>query len=272
MMLQALLLLVPMATTAFMQLNPMPQNPFLNDIVAAQDNQRLQINLDIGKEGASSRLAIKGMVFDLDKKEATGHHVQMPGKNGPHPNLSTGIRSLKRVKDGEFVTQMGMQFVKTIKGAWELIWRKDSPAGVLVCGFEIAEDYRRNDASLSKGRVYMSFPIWTKDTLEDAQKEKHRVIQREKELAGAREEALAKSKGTANPIMKALHLRNAYAAMERINLQPDMQHIPASDEVLSMQDGLLITAKGLVWSKSLPRGPQILLGSANLVPVVPVLE
>ena len=47
-----------------------------------------------------------------------------------------------------------------------------------------------------------------------------------------------------------------------------MELVPNDDEVLAIQDDLLVTTKGLVWSKVLPRGEQILLGTANLAPVI----
>ena len=45
----------------------------------------------------------------------------------------------------------GSENVNAMKGGWEIIWKKDAPAGSLVAGFEIDRDYQRNAATLEKG-------------------------------------------------------------------------------------------------------------------------
>jgi hypothetical protein len=249
----------------------MPVKPGLRELVDAQPDQRLSLNLNIGKEGDSSRLAITGMVLDLNRDNADeNEHVSMPGKNGPHPKLSSGIRRLNLIKEGSFISMKGTEVVKTLKGGWEMVWRKDVPAGVLLCGFEIPEDYKRNDATLPKGRIYMSFPVWTKETLAYAQSEKERILKRAEECIDEKNQELAKSQATNNPLAKALHYRNAYAAVEKYLLQPvkRMKEVPEADEVFALQENLLLTTKGLVWTKSLPLGEQVLLGTVNLSPVL----
>ena len=66
--------------------------------------------------------------------------------------------------------------------------------------------------------------------------------------------------------MKALHYRNAYAAQEKNWNQPVKRYdmVPEEDEVLTLQDDLLLTTKGLLWSKTLPIGEQVLLGTATI--------
>jgi len=242
----------------------------LKAMADAQKTQKISINLDIGKEGDNSRLAITGMTVDLHHAHADYEHVAMPGENGPHPKLSSGSRKLDLVKPGEFVSLTGSKLVKAMKGCWELVWKKDAPAGALLCGFEIPEEYKRNDASLSAGRVYLSFPIWTKETLAYAREQKKNVLERAAEALKEKDEELEKYQAHPNPLMKALHYRNAYLAAEKYWLQPvkAMQQVPEEDEVLELQNDLFCTTKGLVWSKTLPRGAQVLLGTANLV-VVP---
>jgi hypothetical protein len=244
----------------------MLRKPGLNELVESQPEQRLAVSLDIGKEGGTSRMAIKGIVLDLSKNNADYEHIAMPGTNGPHSKLSGGIRSLNIIKEGYFINNRGTQVVKTMKGCWELVWKKDAPAGALLCGFEVPEEYKRNEATLPKGRMYLSFPVWTKETLAFARSEKVRIIERAKECLGARDEELAKMDATPNPLMKALYYRNAYAAVEQYYMQPlkRLESIPDEGDIIAIQDDLFLTTKGLVWSKNLPRGEQVLLGAARL--------
>jgi hypothetical protein len=173
------------------------------------------------------------------------------------------------VKPGEFVSLTGSKLVQAIKGCWELVWKKDSPAGALLCGFEIPEEYRRNDASLSAGRVYLSFPVWTRETLTYAREQKKSVLEKAAEALKEKDEELEKYQAHPNPLMKALHYRNAYAAAEKYWMQPVkvMEQVPEEDEVFELQTDLFCTTRGLVWSKSLPHGQQILLGTANLAAI-----
>jgi hypothetical protein len=265
-----LFLVTPLAA-GFIIPEMMPVKPGLRELVDAQPDQRLSLHLNIGREGDASRLTITGMVLDLNRDNADeNEHVSMPGKNGPHPKLSSGIRRLNLIKEGSFISMMGTEVVKTLKGCWEMVWRKDAPAGALLCGFEIPEEYKRNDATLPKGRIYMSFPVWTKETLAYAKSEKERILKRAEECLIERNQELAKYQATNNPLTKALHYRNAYAAAEKYSMQPvkRMKEVPEADEVIALQDNLLLTTKGLVWTKPLPRGEQVLLGTVNLSPVL----
>lgn len=248
----------------------MAPQPGLAELMDSQRDQRLSVDLEIGEEGEAPRMAIQGLRFDLKKKDADYEHIKMPGTNGPHPKLSTGIRTLELIKEGHFINNMGTQIVKTLKGCWEVVWKKDAPAGVLLCGFEIPEEYKRNDAKLPAGKIYMSFPVWTKETLDFGRNEKERILNRAKECIEEKNEELTKMQETANPLMKALHYRNAYAAAEKYWLQPlkQMNLVPDENEVVKIQDDLFLTTKGLVWSKALPSGPQRLLGTANLATVI----
>jgi hypothetical protein len=164
---------------------------------------------------------------------------------------------------------MGSQLVKTMKGCWEVCWKRDATAGSLVCGFEVSEDYKRNDAVLPMGRIYLSFPVWTEDGLTFARGEKQRIAERGTESLAEKQEEMRKMKETNNPLMKALYYRNACAAAEKYSLLPrldsvQMKMIPDENDIMKLQDDLLLTTKGLVWSKDLTRGKQILLGTANV--------
>jgi hypothetical protein len=188
--------------------------------------------------------------------------------NGPNPKLSSGARKLDIIQEGRFIDTSGTRRVKTLKGCWEVVWRKDAPAGALICGFEVPEEYSRNGASLSSGRMYMSFPLWTQEGLAEGMERKQYVLKRVKECIEERDEELMKMEQTNNPLMKALHYRNAYAAMEAYYMQPisSLQHVPDEGETLQFDEDLFLTTRGLIWKKDmLSRGSQVLLGGANIV-------
>eukprot|EP00980_Cylindrotheca_fusiformis_P004059 scaffold880_cov132-Cylindrotheca_fusiformis.AAC.55 len=252
--------------SGFINFNGPEQAPGLMQIIDAQSVQRLSINLDIGGEQDESHLVIRDVVFDLFKDAPVSEHVKMPGINGPHPKLSSGVRRLDIIEGGHYISLKGMETIKTSKSCWELNWKKDSLAGALVCGMEILEDYERNEATLAKGRIYLSFPVWHQEGLDSARSEKERVTKNAEEALQLKNEEMSKYQETNNPIMKALHYRNAYAAAETYFLQPikQMEMVPAEDEVLELQDDLFLTTKGLIWSKALPAGHQVLLGSATI--------
>ena len=249
--------------------------PGLKQLIDAQTEKRLKINLEIGtKADDEVRLAVKGLVMDLFSNPTDYEHVPMPGVNGPNPKLSSDTRKLNIVKEGYFITSTGSEMVQTKKGCWEIVWRKDSPAGSLLCGFEVPKEYKRNDATLPKGRIYLSFPVWTKDTLAFAHAEKDRILAEAKKCIDDKNEEIAKMQATGNILEKAWHYRNACAAVEKYSFQPlkSMEMIPDKDEVVALQDELFLTTKGTVWLKVLPYGKQVLLGSASATLVTVTAE
>ena len=239
------------------------------DVANAQPDVNLKVLLNIGEEKAESKLPIRGMEFVLQNHKAEYEHVKLPGADGPHPNLSTGHRTLNMVKEGEFIDVVGTKIVRTLKGCWEMIWKEGATAGSLLCGFEIPEEYKRNDASLPKGRIYFHFPIWTKETLEFARAKKEEIETLCKQKLKAKNEALEKYVNTKNLFMKALHYRDACQAVAEYTDLPryKIEIVPDENEVIPLQDDLFLTTKGTVWSKNLPNGKQILLGTADAFPV-----
>lgn len=240
--------------------------PGIKEKLSNHFEQRFVATLTIGQEGGQSKLPIRGMTFDLLDKHAAADHTLLPGVNGPHPHLSSGARQLDIVQEGSFTTIQGTQHVRALNACWELIWKDDTPAGALICGFEIPEEYKRNDAVLPSDRMYLSFPIWTKDGLEYGQSEKARVESLVAELISKKNKELEKMNETSNPLMKALHYRKAYEYTEKFGMQPveRLQRIPSNDEVIMLQDDLYLTTTGLAWQKELPKGRQLLLGTATI--------
>jgi hypothetical protein len=242
--------------------------PGLDKLIKDQTDQRVAISLDIADQehNGGGRFAISNMVIDLKNDEPLEEHVKMPGFNGPHPNLSAGLRRLNLVQEGSFISQVGQQFVKALNGCWELVWRDGAPAGNLICGLELPEEVKRNGATLPKGKIYITFPVWTKENLEMMQLRKENIFNLANQALEEKNAELAKMSETGNWLQKALHYRNAYAAAEKYYLQPKQQYemVPSKDEIVSFQDDLFVTTKGTVWTKSLPNGKQVLLGAANL--------
>eukprot|EP00339_Tiarina_fusa_P011682 CAMPEP_0117032932 /NCGR_PEP_ID=MMETSP0472-20121206/23571_1 /TAXON_ID=693140 ORGANISM="Tiarina fusus, Strain LIS" /NCGR_SAMPLE_ID=MMETSP0472 /ASSEMBLY_ACC=CAM_ASM_000603 /LENGTH=249 /DNA_ID=CAMNT_0004741713 /DNA_START=107 /DNA_END=853 /DNA_ORIENTATION=- len=225
------------------------QKPGLTQLVDAQGEQTLSVTLDIGKEGSESRMAVKGMVLGLHNDKPDYEHVAMPGKNGPNPKLSSGIRALNMIQEGHFISKVGTELVHTLKGCWEMVWRKDAPAGALLCGFDLPDEYQRNEAKLPKGRLYLSFPVWTAETLAFAQTQKVEILGLAEAALKEKEDQFSKYAAATNPLTKALHYRNAYAALEKYWMYPvdRMKQVPTSEEVIKIQDDLFLTTKGLVW-------------------------
>lgn len=264
------LLLAPLAgVSGFIFSQPMAIKQGLVQVTDAQKTTPLTIKLDVGTND-ESRLNIVGLTLELSSQEANYEHPKMPGADGPHPQLSSGVRTLNILKQGSFVSMAGKNDVETLHGCWEMVWRENASAGSLICGFDVPEDYQRNEAELHAGRVYLSFPVWTKVGLHEAQETKDRVTTRAKELVEEKNEHLEKYKSDPNPLMKALHYRNAAVALEKQSFQnlKSFEMVPSNEEIIPLQDDLLLTTKGLVFSKegSFHRGKHLLLGTAYAGP------
>jgi hypothetical protein len=237
--------------------------------VEATKTKSMAIKLEVGMK-RESKLTINDLKLDFssDPVVDSSHHPAMPGVNGPHPQTSSGIRNLQVKEDGWFIDMSGKKDVQLKNGCWELIWRDGALAGTLVCGFEVTESYTRNDATLSPCRLYMSFPVWSAEGLKKAQEDKKTVMDRALGFVNEKELQLAKMQETSNPIMKALHYRNAYAAMDKYSLEnvKAFEMIPSDEEVLTfgLDQDMLVTTKGLAFSKEggFQKGQHVLLGAA----------
>jgi len=243
--------------------------PILDDILKIKPFESLYLNLHIGDTKHQSQLLIRDTKLEFHRGDALEDHVAMPGSNGPEPAVSTGALQLDVVDGGHFISMKGAENIKLAHSCWEINWWKDAPAGALICGFEVMEDYKRNEAILPKGRTYLSFPMWEKKSLDFFRKKKAIIIEQADAALKQKDEEMSKMCETNNPIMKALHYRNAYAASTRyMDLPRDrMATIPEEGEVIELPNGLFLTTKGLIWAKSkvpLRAGQQVLLGTANI--------
>jgi hypothetical protein len=226
--------------------------PELRQITDKQIDAKFNILLNIGKED-ETHLAIQGMVLELHREPADDvKRVLLPGSDGPHSQISSGPRRLDVLSEGTYVDLAGTQHVHAFSPCWEMVWIKDKPAGSLICGFEIPQEYKRNAAILPKGDLYFSFSVWTQAGLLFGQAEKRRLEEEHAQVLAERDEHLMKCDMTSNPIMKAVHIRNAFAATDKLNFFPDrdLESIPDLDQVIKLQDDLFLMTAGMVWCKS----------------------
>jgi len=241
--------------------------PDLLDITNAQVSKRLNLHLHIGYEEEEPHMSISNLVIELHHDDLEGDHAPLPAADGPRRALSSGPRRLDVLSKGSFVSMAGTQCVDTVKGCWEMAWRKGKPGGSLICSFEIPQDYRRNDAVLPKGPLYISVPVYTKEGLKVAQYEKERIQGVLAEFLMERDEALAQMDLTENPIMRAIYLQKALAAVDEYTKADHrtLESIPTDDDILLLQDDLLLANHGLLWGND-PTSGHVLLGRATVTP------
>ena len=151
-----------------------------------------------------------------------------------------------------------------------MIWRDESPAGLIICGFNLDKDARRNDGVLEKGQIYLTWPVWSKDGLEEKQSLKAKAELQYREFEMERDDKLEKMTNAPGLLQKALHFRNAAAATEKMDFTGlhTMVDVPPMEDVLEIGEGLQMVKAGTVWSKtgsfssSFRATRQQLLGSA----------
>jgi hypothetical protein len=209
------------------------------------------------------------------------HRVPLPGADGPRPNLSSGPHRVDVTNNGSFINMDGLQSVQLKHGVWELIWRNDSPSGLIICGFQLDQDARRNDVTIEKGFLYLTFPVWSTKEFKELQKKKQKIGLKYKEFEMERNLQLEKLKETPNLLKKAMHFRQAAKAVKDMDNTGFhlMVYLPSEDEVLDIggndnggdgDEGLLKMVKtGMLWSKTgsfrSNDGKQKLIGTASLL-------
>lgn len=284
------LLLLPSSchAAAFLNLPFINQaNPALAKYAEAQEGDQalLKIHLDIGqvdvrKSGGSggkggggvvmtgNRLGIDGLVLELHgNKIADYQHPKMPGADGPNPQLSTGAKALDILRPGKYVDVTGSKSVNLEHGVWEMIWRRNANAGALLCGFDVPTEVTRNGASIPKGRVYLTFPVWTQETLQDLRQRKAKAEEIAVECMERLKEETRMMEETNNPLMKAMHFRNACKAHEEIDYSGyrSFNAMPLERHMITLKNGLHLCSLGTVWTKKdgFFGGDHVLLGTAS---------
>ncbi len=242
----------------------------LPEIQESFKDKELDIQLEIGDK---HKFSIQNVVLALsDAKENAKSFIHMPGANGPHPRISSGISNLGVKSPGHFIGMGGKinpKFDEDSAG-WELVWREEQPAGYLVCGMELLEDACRNAAKLAKGKVYMNFPVWTKERLDEFRLHKIKTEETAQQYRQERDEELEAYKNSKNIFAKAIHLRNAFQAVENLSLQPtsSMARVPDESDVIEIRPDLFLSKFGTVWTDKrdflLPKA--VYLGAATIKP------
>ena len=208
--------------------------------------------------GVASQLGVNGLILKLQNGMTVDDDGRgrppMPGFNGRHPQLSSGPRQLEIVKYGQYVNLSGVQYVETLDGCWEMCWREKRPGGKLIFGFNIKEEYHRNDAFLPKGRVYLSFPVFTTQSLQDVHKKRDNAESQRKQYLDQRDAELERYEVATNVISKAFHLYKAFAAVEKYKSMPhdDIDSLPASDQfgesdTFPLKDQVVMSKNGIVY-------------------------
>lgn len=201
----------------------------------------------------------------------------MPGANGPYPHLSSGPRRLQVLQSGRYINLLGTQTVQTLNGCWEMCWIQGKPHGTLICGLDIPRDYHRNAAYLPKGRVYLSFPVWSTQGLVVGQAQRTWAEAECAKMLQRRDEALVHFELTNNPLMKAFHLYQAFQAIEHYKDMPHatIERIPKNQnsvQTLNQEGNLLMSNEGVVYCKSgalqtklgIPKEDFVYLGKAKV--------
>lgn len=263
-----------------------PSNPLLIEYAKSTSTNRLNLRLDIGKYDSASRLPVDNLcvAFDVSKRPERGengeapHPVPLPGADGPNPGLSSGPMKLDVQESGTYVTMDGSQNVPLTDAAWEIVWRYGNPAGSIILAFRVSHDIKRNEATLPGGRMYVSYPLWTAEGISEARKYVADIHQKAEQYKTERDDAINRAKDTANPLMKALHYREAFAAQERLDFSGirtvEQQQVPDDSDLIAIGNSpsddnngqLLLCRQGTVWTKdgSFFGGEHELLGSSTV--------
>jgi len=257
-------------------------NHILAQLANAAGGTLLDMKLDVGSN-EQFHMSLQGLVLELSSEAAVDElRPMLPGADGPNTGVSSaGAKTIVIKDEAYFVGMSGKQHVPLNHGCWELVWRENAGAGVIVCGFLLEHDVKRNDASLEKGRVYMSFPVWTTEGLKGQQEYRRMVEAKAKKHTEDRLDAFKKMDETNNVLKKALHFRNAAEADQKLSFvkTASVAMIPLVGDVMALGTDMMIITKGTVWTKeessSLFGGRNIqhtLLGTVTIRPGVAVSE
>jgi hypothetical protein len=235
-------------------------HPNLLQLAKAQTGTLLNIGLEVQNPETQSGLYVDGLTLQLHDPESIPpvHDIKqcisLPGANGEYPEMSTGPLPMTTKSRGSFVSRDGKQTMKIEKEAWEMVWLEDRPAGSVICGFHLPEPLIRNDAVLPSGKIFLNFRVWTSKGLQMARNDKMMHERNISKYSVEQKDALDKMNSTNNPILKAVHFRNAAAANEKLSLIKTNRHdtVPdREDDLIEVGDGLLIGKQGSMWTSVL---------------------
>jgi hypothetical protein len=225
----------------------------------------LNVRLTVGD--TQQRFVIDGFQFQLCKDDPNHQSpVKLPGTGGPRPHLSSGSKSINTLQHGSFINLDGLQIVDLQHGVWEMLWRDQSLAGIVVAGFNLEKDAHRSGCVLDKGNIYMTFPVWKTEGLKQMQISKSAVQTAYDKHQIEKDSQIELMNNSNNLLMKALYYRNACLAkekMQRTELE-NMSYIPAQDDMMEIGEDLQLVKTGTLWTTN-ENGSQKLLGSANIL-------
>jgi len=237
--------------------------PDLYDVVDQQDNTQLKIQLHVGDKD-SGFLAVQNMIVQLGGRydENEEERVELPGNRGFNSQYSSGGRRLNVVSKGTYVNMKGLQHIACDMGCWGMYWARGRPAGTLCMAFHLPQTYTRNQAVLPRGDMYLTFPVWTEEGLKYGQKAKQEALDEIELYTQKWNEELDKYEMTDNPIMKAIHERNAHIYATKCDNLYDysLDTIPENNQCLKLQEDLLLSNRGSIWK--IEGKDDILLGHA----------
>lgn len=262
--------------SAFLALPFAPKaNPEIGEHARAQESALLKIRLDIAEEVrwkkqkqelSGQRMGIDGLTVELrGGEEAKYKHPNLPGANGPNPQLSSGPRALDLVRTGQFVDMTGTRAAHLENGAWEIVWKNDARSGSLICGFDVPEAIKRNAATIPKGRMYMTFPLFTDDTLRHFRERKAEAEEKAMELLDAIKDTTARFAEASSPLEKAKLLGENQKAHEALSESGYLSYerMPLERDMVRLAGGLHLCSLGTVWTKTEGWfGDHVLLGNA----------
>jgi hypothetical protein len=216
-------------------------------------------------------MSIEGLTLKLSSLAETikgkAKKMVMPGAHGPYPAVSTGVHTMDIQESGKFIDMTGtirLPFDAQL-ASWEIVWRENAVAGCLVCAAQLTKPvFRSNNpsATIPAGSIYLSFPIWKRSDLTAYQSRKAEVLAAAAKYLQLRDDELLKMQMTNNFLMKALHYRNAAAAVERYSLYPVhtmSSKVPDDTDVMPINEtgDLLLTKVGTIWTNKKNKNNQI---------------
>lgn len=243
---------LPLSALAFSATFSTESKIYRSPLNPTKDNTCLDIFLDVGDEDGS-RIPIKGLQIELTQNYPNENHPSMPGINGPNPHTSSGAKKIDVTSKGHFIDIFGTQEVGLTDGCWEQVWRKHAFSGIIVCGFNVPDEVKRNDAKISSGSLYITFPIWKKEELMERYIQKAEVIKKSAVLLQEKENEIEKMESTNNILMKALHFRNACALTEKLTNTGYgtewFTKVPEHKDIIEIENGYMMCTAGTVWTK-----------------------
>merc|ERR1711992_493509 len=97
-------------------------------------------------------------------------------------------------------------------GAWKMNWRNDADSGTLLCSFDVVEEVRRNEASIPQGRLFVTFPVWTQETLKELRRRKSEAEERHWAAIDRIQDIVSKMEDESSTLGQARHLGDFYWA------------------------------------------------------------